>query len=252
MLTPGILSITTATLVVFASASQAQGSAVSGRVLSDSGVALAGAEVVLNGPQNAQRTNARGEFRFTAVSGGSHVVGVRMPGFAPHVDTIEVPDAGEMRHDVRLARIEATLPEVPVTASLLDRKLVEFHERRRMGIGRFLDSAEFANSRGTRTSDRLSRLPGLKIQRGRFLSEAYVISTRETGSLSGVNPVGCRSAVWLDGVNLWTDFSVNQLDPSVIAAVEWYAGPASLPAKYNVTPSSPRMKYCGVLVIWTR
>ena len=159
----------TAALALASAASHAQ-TVFTGRVLTDSGVIIVGAEVFLNGPQNSQRTDARGEFRFTAVAAGEHVVSVRMPGFAPKVDTIQVADAGEVRLDFRLAKIETTLPEVSVSTSSLDRKLVEFHERRRIGIGRFLDSTEFANAHGTRTSDRLAKLPGLKIGRGRFLS----------------------------------------------------------------------------------
>jgi hypothetical protein len=226
-------------LLVITLPTAAQGQSVFlGRVLTDSGAAINDAEVFLNGPQNIQRTNSLGEFRFSAVKAGQHIVGIRTPGFAPVIDTIVVADAGEVRREYRLARIETTLPEVPVTTTLLDRKLVEFHERRGMGIGRFLDSTEFANARGMRTSDRLKKLPGLKIGRGRFLNDAFVLSTR--------SPDVCRAAVWLDGIKL-TDFNVNQLDPSVIAAVEWYAGPASVPAKFNVTSA-----FCGVLVIWTR
>ena len=239
----GLLATATGAVVI-TSASHAQGSVLVGRVLSDSGMVLVGAQVVLNGPENAQRTNDKGEFKFTAVPAGFQIVSVRMLGFAPKVDTIDVADAGELRREYKLSRIEASLPEVSVTTSL-DRKLTEFHERRRMGIGRFLDSAEFARVPGTRTSDRLKRFPGLKIGRGRFLSEAYVLSTRSPGKLALAGG-GCRAAIWLDGVKL-TDFSVNQLDPSMIAAVEWYAGPASVPAKFNVTSS-----VCGVLVIWTR
>ena len=202
--------------------------------------------MVLNSPQHAQRTKANGEFRFTAVPAGEHIVGVRMPGFAPKIDTIDVADAGEVRREYRLSRIEATLPEVPVTASLLDRKLWEFHERRRFGIGRFLDSAEFANTRGTRTADKLTRLPGLIVVRGRF-SDAYVANNRQ------ILPNGklCKSAIWLDNINLGLDFNVNELDPSLIAAIEWYAGQASIPARFNVPPR-PGQPYCGVLVIWTR
>ena len=66
-------------ICAIASTANAQGSTFFGRVLSDSGMILVGAEVVLNGPRNLQRTNERGEFRFTAVPGGYHVVGVRMP-----------------------------------------------------------------------------------------------------------------------------------------------------------------------------
>jgi hypothetical protein len=133
---------------------------------------------------------------------------------------------------------------VPITASLLDRRLYEFHERRRFGIGRFLDSAEFAKAHGTRTSDKLARLPGVIILRGRF-SDAYVANNRQRT----LNGRLCRAAVWLDGINLGIDYNVNLLDPSMIAAVEWYAGQASIPARFNVTG---RAGQCGVLVIWTR
>lgn len=220
-----------------------------GRVLTDSGVPLVGAEVFLNGPQNIQRTNSLGEFRFTAVRAGEHTVGVRMPGFAPKIDTIEVAEAGEVRRDYRLARIEATLPEVPVTATLLDRKLSEFYERRRIGIGRFLDSAEFANRRGTKTSDRLATLPAIRIEyRGLqgIVTNTRVRTRGEPGSRSW-----CRALVWLDGVNLGTGYNVNELDPSIIAAVEWYAGEATIPMKYAV-PQKASDRYCGVLVIWMR
>ena len=246
----------------------AQVSTIFGRVLNDSGRALAGAEVVLNGPQNLQRTNERGEFTFTRVPPGFQIIGVRMAGYAPRVDTIEVEDAGEIRREFRLSRIEVTLPNVPVTTTPLDLKLAEFHERRRTsGGGRFLDSAEFANTRGTRMSDRLAKLPGVLIQRG-IGSEVFITNTRirrpgEPGSKSM-----CRSLVWMDGVNLGVEFNVNQLNPASIAAVEWYAGefvPAKLapqprfsansttpaPGGARVNPPIPQY-YCGVLVIWLR
>ena len=245
MRTAGILAFT-----AIASAAHSQGSTFTGRVLSDSGVALAGAEVVLNGPQNSQRTNASGEFKFIAVPAGRNIVGVRTPGFAPLIDTIEFADAGEIRREFRLARIQTELPEVPVTATLLDRKLFEFYERRRFGIGRFLDSAEFAETRGTRTSDRLTKLPGLMIQRGQG-SQAIVVNTR-TRSRGEPGPNSwCRALVWVDNVNLGTGYNVNELDPSIIAAVEWYAGEASIPVRFAV-PRTARRDYCGVLVIWLR
>lgn len=244
-----MIVVTTASCLVATSA-EAQGSLFTGRVLADSvRTPLAGAEVILLALAQTQRANELGEFRFTAITAGEHVVQVRMPGYAPKVDTIEVADAGEVRREYRLARIEASLPEVPVRASLLDRKLYEFHERRRMGAGRFLDSAEFANTRGIRTSDRLATLPAVIITRGRF-SDAYVANNRQR--IRGTNPNDyCKSAIWLDGINLGIDYNVNQIQPTEIAAIEWYAGQATIPAKFN-TPARPGQKYCGVLVIWTR
>lgn len=245
------LTVAAAAACVVATSARAQGSLFTGRVLVDSvRTPLAGAEVILPTLTQTQRANELGEFRFTGIPAGEHVVLVRMPGYAPKVDTIEVADAGEVRREYRLARIETSLPEVPVRTPLLDRKLYDFHERRRFGIGRFLDSAEFAKTPGTRTSDRLRKLPGVVITRGRF-SDAFVANNRQRdpGEAAGT---WCRAAVWLDGLNLGTDYNVNQLDPSMIAAIEWYAGQASIPAKFNVTPPSPNKKYCGVLVIWLR
>jgi hypothetical protein len=236
-------------VAISANAAGAQGSTFFGRVLSDSGMILVGAEVVLNGPQNMQRTNERGEFRFTTVPGGYHVVGVRLPGYAPRIDTIEVEDAGEIQRNYRLSRLDATkLPEVPVTTSPLDRKLFEFLERRKGGVGRFLDSAEFAHRRGTRMSDRLASLPGVNIERSgnaRYVTNARIRTRGEPGS-----PM-CRALIWLDGVNLGTDFNVDELDPSIIAAVEWYAGTLTIPGRL-ATPPRLGQAYCGVLVIWLR
>lgn len=235
------------TTLGLASTLEAQGSTFVGRVLSDSGMVLARAEIVLNGPNNLQRTNERGEFKFSAVPAGYQVVGVRMPGFAPRVDTIDVAEAGEVRREYRLMRIAASLPEVAVTTTVLDRKLLEFHDRRKFGMGRFLDSAEFAKAHGTRTSDKLSKLGGIMIVRGRGL-DAYVTSTR---SLSSASRRRCLANVWLDYINLGPGFNVNELDPSVIAAIEWYPSMTMTPARFAV-PAKPNTPYCGTLVIWLR
>jgi hypothetical protein len=246
---PRAVSTTLALICTIASTASAQGSTFFGRVLTDSGMILVGAEVVLNGPQNMQRTNERGEFRFTALPGGYHVIGVRMPGYAPRIDTIEVEGAGEIQRNYRLSRLDATkLPEVPVTATPLDRKLVEFLERRKGGVGRFLDSAEFAKRRGTRMSDRLASLPGVNIERfgnARFVTNARVRTPGEPGS-----PM-CRALIWIDGVNLGTNFNVDELDPAIIAAVEWYAGTLTIPSRLAPPPRIGE-QYCGVLVIWLR
>ena len=42
-------------------------------------------------------------------------------------------------------------------------------------------------------------------------------------------------------------FNINSVDPSTLAGVEYYVGPASMPVKYNGTRST-----CGLLVLWTK
>ena len=215
----------------------AQGSTFFGRVLTDSGAPLAGAEVATNAVR--ARSNAKGEFKLTSLIAGEHLVLVRMPGFAPKTDTIEVADAGEARREYRLSPVQATLPEVPVTATLTDRRLAEFYDRKQFGMGRFMDSAQFANSHGIRTAEKLMRLPGLLIQRGRF-SDAYVMSSRGR----------CAASVWMDGLNLGTGFDVNSLDPGIILAVEWYPTAAMTPVQFSMVKRGA--SHCAVIVIWTK
>ena len=231
------LILAIASLFAVSHALSAQSSVFAGRVLTDSGVPIAGAEVVLT----AKRTNtsAKGEFKLTSLIAGEHFVLVRMPGFAPEVDTIEVAEAGEVRREYRLSRIQSILPEVPVVTTLTDRRLADFYDRKKFGMGRFLDSTEFAKSHGTRTSDRLMRLPGLLIQRGRF-SDTYVMSSRGR----------CLATVWLDGLDIGTRFDVNMIDPSTVLAVEWYSSPAMTPVQFSMVKRGA--SHCAVLVLWTR
>lgn len=84
---PNALTLTT--LLALAAHAAAAQAAIIGRVLTDSGAVIAGAEVVLDGPQNLQRTDEKGAFQFARVPVGLQVLGVRMPGFAPRVDTQE-------------------------------------------------------------------------------------------------------------------------------------------------------------------
>jgi hypothetical protein len=66
--------------------------------------------------------------------------------------------------------------------------------------------------------------------------------------------IACYADVYLDGVLVYNSstrkvplFDVNSIPPSNIIGIEFYAGGASVPAKYNATSGG-----CGVLLIWTR
>ena len=234
MKTAGILTVVTTMLNALTADAQ---STFSGRVLTDSGSPIAGAEVLVSNQRTS--TSAKGEFRVTSLTADFYVVLVRMPGYAPKSDTIEVADAGEVRREYRLSRIQAILPEVPIVTTLTDRRLADFYERKKYGMGRFLDSTQFAKAGGTRTSDKLMRLPGLLIRRGRF-SDTYVISSRGR----------CAASVWLDGIDLGTGYDVNMLDPGVILAVEWYSSPAMTPVQFSMVKRGA--SHCAALVIWTK
>jgi hypothetical protein len=65
--------------------------------------------------------------------------------------------------------------------------------------------------------------------------------------------VDCYSTVYVDNVAVFRAgrgdpyFNLNLMRPEDIEAIEFYAGPAELPARYNQLNAA-----CGVLVIHTR
>jgi hypothetical protein len=176
---------------------------------------------------------------------------------------------------------------VPVTAEaelVRNAKLREFDRRRSKGIGRFLTEADLANDQSRKLSDVLARLPGIMLVRpkgtGLFGGSAvFVASSRGSATIEHVSPIfgkNCPIAIWLDGVPVYRGldrgqsfnsafpskgpppevastrldeppFDINSIMTQHIAAIEFYAGPATMPPELNATQGT-----CGALVIWTK
>jgi TonB-dependent Receptor Plug Domain len=155
-----------------------------------------------------------------------------------------------------------TLPEVTVEAERVrGAKLQIFEQRRVMGIGHFLTEADLSKHQNNQLADVLRRLPGAMIARDR--GSAYITSSRGTPTIEnqpafqlpdkrvlrkGLCPIG----VLLDGVPVYRGtgeppFDVNQVPTRDLLAVEFYAGPAQVPAELNGTGTA-----CGLLVLWTK
>ena len=174
------------------------------------------------------------------------------------------------------------LPTVPVTATtelVRSAKLREFDRRRSNGIGRFLTEADLERDQHRQLSDVLKRLPGMLMVRAKRVpgygaSAVFVVSSRGTATIEHVSPVfgrNCPVAVWLDGVPVYRGldrraaapafgggtpqtggageppFDINSIMTNHVAAIEFYAGPATMPPELNATQGT-----CGALVIWTK
>ena len=94
-------------------------------------------------------------------------------------------------------------------------------------------------------------LPGAVLVRANGRGDVYIGSSRGAQStLRAGRNRPCPAEIILDGVVMLegTETQVNTaIQPSEIAAVEWYSGAAEVPQKYNRTKNA-----CAVLVIWTR
>ena len=212
-----------------------------GRVVADATeLPLVGASVLLPAQELQATTDSLGKFRIVGILPGVQEVLVRLVGFEPYRGRLGFHSSDSVTIEVIMAPAVVVLPDVHVATTLTSRKLVEFTERRRLGIGHFLDSTDIAKGPGTRMSDKLRHLPGLVITcRG---NNCGLKSTRGQSSLLQQ----CTVGMGLDGA-IVSGFNINWLQPSEVAAVEWSAGPAQLPARFNTSRSA-----CGFLMIWTR
>jgi hypothetical protein len=220
----------------------AQGTSVlRGRVLADSSeLAIHAASVSIPTQRLETTTDSLGGFRLREIVKGRAVIVVRRIGFRPITSQLVFREGDSLEVDFLLVPNPQVLPDVRVAATLTSRKLEEFEERRRFGIGHFLDSADIAKSGGSRLTDKLRHLPGLAVRSlGR---ECGVFSTRGQSSLLQSCPV--RLA--LDGAYV-SGFRIDDIQSSEVAAVEWYAGPAQMPARFNSSRSA-----CGFLMIWLK
>ena len=176
------------------------------------------------------------------------------------------------------------LPTVPVTAStelVRSAKLREFDRRRSNGIGHFLTEADLEKDQHRLLGDVIRRLPGTMLVRrrvpGATSSALFVVSSRGSATIYHESPIfgkNCPVAIWLDGVPVYRGldratiggagafgggstprpprsdeppFDINSIMTNHVVAIEFYAGPATMPPELNATQGT-----CGALVIWTK
>jgi hypothetical protein len=235
-----------------------------GTVLGDTvGTVVVGAEVSIPELLMNDFTDDRGQFSFAEVPAGEHQIVVRRLGYGP-VDTRLTFTANRtLERAFHLSKV-AVLDTVAVSESVV---LPSFEEHRRLGLGAFLTRADLERKDGRLMSSILAELPGLSVMRPGTGNRAWVANGRAIRSMGneaavdefGGAPRACYSQVYLDNVRIYTGrkadppsaaeplFDINSLAPSMIEAIEYYAGPAQTPLKYSNLDS-----HCGVLVIHTR
>jgi hypothetical protein len=203
---------------------------------------IAEATVLLVDLQLAASTDSLGRFRLAGITRARHEVLVRRLGFVPLTTTVAIGASDSTDVEFTLTPTPQVLSEITVPTTRIARKLVPFHDRRRMGIGYFLDSTDVARASGTRLSEKLRELPGLVVSCAPGRCDLYSRRWPRTLRSGGSCPVGFI----IDGVRVY-DFQLNHLSAHDVAAVEWYAGPAQVPVQFDVNTNT-----CGLMIIWTK
>jgi len=270
-----------AAVVLPAAIANAQNTALAGRVVrAGSTSPIAGAEVVLAPGGSRMLTDSDGRFRFESVASGRLTIHVRRLGFAPESVVVELPrvEAAELLIELRETAQKLDTVSVSGREDVLARgKLAGFYERKKFGIGRFLEAKDIENMHARQLADIIvARMPGTRARRSaRGGMAAYIATSRMApralvggasssgGAISSraPRPTICYPDVYLDGAVVFSSgseqdslfggetvlFDINSINPEHVSAIEFYAGAAQMPAQYNRTGSA-----CGALLIWTK
>jgi hypothetical protein len=198
------------------------------------------AQVSLTGAE-AARTNERGEWVMQYATPGTRMVEVRAVGYFPDRRAVNVVE-GAPPLRLSLFTMRAMLDTIRVTATRLSPNMKGFEERRRSGMGRYIDAEFIARRRPIRVSDVLRFVPGL-----------YVYQQTLNTSLQMRSNFGerCAPAVYVDG-HYMRSFTGDDLDvfvnPDDIAGIEVYREP-TVPPQFSMGLAGGA---CGSIVVWTR
>lgn len=195
------------------------------------------ADVSIGGSSVRVTADSGGRFRITNVPAGRFVLIARRIGFQPGISTIDVADSDTLWLSFTLDPAAQELPTMVVTERTLSAKLREFNDRRRAGFGQFFTRSDLDNINPVGIADILRRATAVRLSPGgqNALSARY----------------GCPMPIYLDGVPV----GAIRLDflppPNEIAAIEVYAGAATVPVWL---PRGPRgeTESCGAILFWTK
>jgi hypothetical protein len=229
-----------------------------GLVLTDSTeIPIPGATVVIEALKLSAISDSLGQFILRGVSAGVHTVVARKLGFTPIATRVVFANGAELEADLLLSPNSAqTLTEVIVeTKRPVTGKMAEFEERRLAGHGKFLTQEDLDKRAASVLSNTLKQLPGVEMTR---IGSQYFVSagrmSQPGGALMRTTNVPCPVAIVLDGTFLYgagddrePKFPIDQINQSMLAGIEYYTGPATIPVKYNATRHT-----CGLLVLWTK
>ena len=257
-----------ATLSISSQAQSTPGPAVlRGFVLTDSAeTPLQNAEVSIGSIGLTTRAAADGAFRLAGIAPGTYILLVRAIGYAPLTNRVNFAPGDSLERDFLLVRAAVPIAGVEVKGREVpsDPRIAAFEDRMRLGIGSFVTRATLDSMANRKLGDILtSRVPSANVvNRG---SSAWIAARRGIQSVKrrsamsafdrarGADPTACYAAVFLDGTLVYGGnegeslIDINTLQPSEVAAIEFYAGGSEIPPAMNGTRAT-----CGVLAIWTR
>jgi hypothetical protein len=214
---------------------------VTGKVTNKYGQPIAHARVELQNTGQATLTKANGDFVLDSLPSGTQTLEVRQLGYSPTDVPVELSMARPENVTVKMADYVPVLSTMRVTAQkekgLLD---VGFTDRKKSGMGYYLDSDQLKMRQTNQFSDMLRTVPGLRVVPAGDGTNVIQSSRDPTG--------GCVT-FYVDG-SPWQQMTPGDLDtfvrPEEVAALEVYNG-STTPPQFQ----QPGQTGCTTVVIWT-
>ena len=213
-------------------------------IVRGTGQPIAGADVgIADGPVTT--TDAKGDWTLRGVQPGRRTLGARAIGYTPRLIALEIAaEMGPVR--IALSRVATALDTVRVIEARIPAARLEFEQRRRVGLGRYITAADIAKRNPVATTDLFMNFHGIET----FRDSGGATQLRMKRGMGG-EP--CYPDVYIDGrhmLNFVTKHGSDMIDmaltPSELYAVEVYAG-AVVPPQFN-----GGMTGCGSIVFWTK
>ena len=213
---------------------------LAGRITGPGGQPLANARVAIHEAGIEITSNADGRFAIADLPAGTRLMDVRAIGFDPQKTVVDLfpgettTGSWEMTRTVRLDTVQVRA----LRARLLGRDMVEFEERRRSGMGRFLGPEQLTRMDPLRFSQIFFTMPGVRVLMG-FGGDVVLMRG------SGLQPL-CASQVWMNDMRMPNDGSLDGfVTGEEVRAVEVYTA-GFAPFQYGNALSG-----CGVILVWT-
>ncbi|MBI2407643.1 MAG: carboxypeptidase regulatory-like domain-containing protein [Gemmatimonadetes bacterium] len=224
---------------------------VYGAVRNAAGIALAGVEVRIEGTALRIMTSESGEYHLDSVPSGRVTVTARHPGFHPDTKRVTLRPGDTKKVLFTLEGIPEALDQVLITARMDSAvRLREFWGRRMLGLGVFLTREDIEKRRAQHSFSLFQGIAGIQVVTMGG-EPTKLVTTRRAATparLRSAPGAECPMQYYVDGVFMSAEmFSIDELTPDMIEAVEVFRGPSEVPVQFRQTDVD-----CGLVVIWTR
>ena len=202
------------------------------------GKGIAGVRVIVDDTTET-RTDTEGRFTLRAVRTGTRQVDFAAIGMTPVSLVVDIT-VRDTAFATATLRTVTNLEAVNITASSTRRRAaMQFDERRKQGLGSYLDSTAIGQ-RGT-LSAVFAAVPNVTVQAASANGRRFNIYLPSTGT----GP--CLAVLKVDGIQQYDHDILSTMHPSEIAAIEVYSRRTNVPAELasSIGP-------CGVVAVWTK